>query len=92
MALEVESLLWSVPQELSAAEQKVAARSAKRKKLFVFLRQCQRELFDEPFQRELIEMYRQTGAGKVPTAPGMLAMITLLQAYTGVGDQETIEL
>ncbi len=92
MSLDIESLLWRLPKELSEAEQKVASRAAAKRKLFVFLRQCQGELFDEPFQRELIEMYRQTGAGKVPVAPGLLAMVTLLQAYTGVGDQEAVEL
>src|SRR5512143_200574 len=37
-------------------------------------------------------MYRQTGAGKPPVPPALLAMATLLQAYTGVGDQEAVEL
>jgi hypothetical protein len=84
--------LWSPPVELSPAEEKVAARAATRKKLFVFLRQIRGELFDEAFQDELLEMYRQTGAGKPPVAPALLAMATLLQAYTGVGDQEAVEL
>ena len=92
MTLEVDQLLWTVPSELSAAERKVAARAAKGKKLFVFLRESQAELFDEAFQRELMEMYRQTGAGKPPLSPARLAMATLLQAYTGVGDQEAVEL
>ena len=92
MMLAVEQLLWTVPRALSAAEQKVAARATKGKKLYVFLRECQAELLDEGFQRELIEMYRQSGAGKPPLAPGLLAMATLLQAYTGVSDQEAVEL
>jgi len=37
-----------------------------RKKLFVFLREIRGELFDDAFQEELLEMYRQTGAGKPP--------------------------
>ena len=44
------------------------------------------------FQEELRAMYRQTGAGKPPVPPALLAMATLLQAYTGVGDQEAVEL
>ncbi len=87
-----ESLLWFVPEELTGAEQRVAARAAKGRKLFVFLRECHRELFDEAFQQELLGMYRQTGAGKPPVAPARMAMVTLLQAYTGVGDQEAVEL
>ena len=82
-----ESLLWFVPEGLTVAEQRVAARAAKGRKLFVFLRDCQRALFDEAFQQELLGMYRQTGAGKPPVAPARMAMVTLLQAYTGVGDQ-----
>lgn len=84
--------MWSPPVELNPAEEKVAARAATRKKLFVFLRQIRGELFDEAFQHELIEMYRQTGAGKPPHPPALLAMATLLQAYTDVGDQEAVEL
>src|SRR5512143_1682877 len=84
--------LWSPPVALSPAEQKVAARAATRKKLFVFLRQIRSELFDAAFQSERLNMYRQTGAGKPPVPPALLAMATLLQAYTGVGDQEAVEL
>ena len=84
--------LWSPPVALSPAEQKVAARAAPRKKLFVFLREIRGELFDEAFQEELLAMYRRTGAGKPPVPPALLAMATLLQAYAGVGDQEAVEL
>src|SRR5512147_432436 len=84
--------LWSPPQDLSPAEEKIAARAAKKKKLFVFLRAIRTELFDPAFQEELAGMYRQTGAGKPPVPPALLAMATLLQAYTGVSDQEAVEL
>jgi hypothetical protein len=84
--------LWSPPQDLSPTEEKIAARAAKKKKLFVFLREIRTELFDPAFQEELAGMYRQTGAGKPPVPPALLAMATLLQAYTGVSDQEAVEL
>jgi len=84
--------LWSPPQDLSPAEEKIAARAAKKKKLFVFLREIRTELFDPAFQEELVGRYRQTGAGKPPVPPALLAMATLLQAYTGVSDQEAVEL
>jgi hypothetical protein len=84
--------LWSPPQDLSPTEEKIAARAAKKKKLFVFLRAIRTELFDPAFQEELAGMYRQTGAGKPPVPPALLAMATLLQAYTRVGDQEAVEL
>lgn len=74
------SPLWSPPVALSPAEQKVAARAAPRKKLFVFLREIRSELFDDAFQEELLAMYRQTGAGKPPVPPALLAMATVLQA------------
>jgi hypothetical protein len=84
--------IWLPEPELSPAEEKIAARAAKKKKLFVFLREIRGELFDPAFQEELIDMYRQTGAGKPPVPPALLAMATLLQAYTGVSDQEAVEL
>jgi hypothetical protein len=76
------------PQTLSPSEEKIAARAAKKKKLFVFFREIRTELLDAAFQEEPAGMYRQTGAGKPPVAPGLLKMATLLQAYTGVGDQD----
>ena len=84
--------LWLPPQDLSPTEEKIAARAAKKKKLFVFLREIRTELFDPAFQEDLAGMYRQTGAGKPPVPPALLAMATLLQVYTGVGDQEAVEL
>lgn len=84
--------LWSPPVALSPAEQQVAVRAATRKKLFVFLQESRGEWFDDAFQDELLEMYRQTGASKPPVPPALLAMATVLQAYTGVGDQEAVEL
>lgn len=62
------------------------------RKLFVFLREIRTELFDAVFQEELAGRYRQTGAGKPPVPPALLAMAMLLQAHTGVGDQEAVEL
>ena len=84
--------LWSPPQDLSPTEEKMAARAAKKKKLLVFLREIRTELFEPAFQEELVGMYRQTGAGKPPVPPALLAMTTLLQTYTGVSDQEAVEL
>jgi len=37
-------------------------------------------------------MYRDTGAGKDPTPPALLAMALLLQAYDGASDAEAVEL
>ena len=50
------------------------------RKLFGFLRAHRSELFDAAFQDELATMYRDSGAGKEPLPPALLAMATLLQA------------
>lgn len=37
-------------------------------------------------------MYRETGAGKEPIAPALLAMVVLLQGYHGISDAESVEM
>jgi hypothetical protein len=90
--LEINQLLWFGPEECSEQEERILKRAQKNRKLYVFLRQHRHEIFDEEFQRELIEMYRQTGAGKEPIAPARLALLTLLQVYNGESDHEAVEL
>jgi hypothetical protein len=48
-------------------------------------------LFDEQFQEKLTNLYRKEGRGWPPVAPAMLAMALILEAYTGVSDDEVIE-
>jgi hypothetical protein len=67
-------------------------RLGRTRKLFAFLRAYRYELFDDAFQAELETMYRDTGAGKAPVPPALLAMVTWLQAYLGVSDAEAVEL
>lgn len=62
------------------------------RKLLGFLRVHRRRLFDDVFQAELATMYRDTGAGKVPVPPALMAMATLVQAYFAVSDAEMVEL
>lgn len=62
------------------------------RKLLGFLRLHRRRLFDDAFQDELATMYRDTGAGKEPVPPALMAMATLVQAYLGVSDAEMVEL
>ena len=45
-------------------------------KLFAFLRLYRHELFDNAFQSELDGMYRESGEGKQPVAPALLAMVS----------------
>jgi len=82
--------LWQPPVECSPAEQKIVAR-IRRAKLFVFLRQYRHEIFDEAFQAELAQGYAASSKGQPPVPPAQLALATILQAYTGVSDDEVIE-
>ncbi|MCU0502007.1 MAG: transposase, partial [Anaerolineae bacterium] len=82
--------LWQPPVECTPAEQQIMAR-IRRAKLFVFLRQYRHELFDAAFQAELAQGYVDSPKGQPPVAPAQLALATILQAYTGVSDDEVIE-
>ena len=82
--------LWNPPVVPSPAEQAVI-KAVRRAKLFVFLRLHRHELFDEEFQAELAQAYADKPKGQPPVPPAQLALATLLQAYTGVSDDEVIE-
>lgn len=82
--------LWHPPVAPSAAEQAIIKR-IRRAKLFVFLREQRHELFNDVFQKELATLYRDSAVGQPPTPPAQLALATILQAYTGVSDDEVIE-
>src|SRR6266849_2113853 len=82
--------MWRPPAEPSPAEQAVI-KAVRRAKLFVFLRLHRHELFDEEFQAELAEAYVDSPKGQPPVPPAQLALATILQAYTGVSDDEVIE-
>lgn len=81
---------WNPPIELSLKEEKVASR-IRRAKLFVFLRQIRHELFDSEFQMELATVFKDSSVGLCPVPPAQLALAVILQAYTGVSDDEVIE-
>src|SRR2546428_13886981 len=82
---------WNPERELSKQEERVIGRT-KSRKLLSFLRRHRHEIFSEEFQAELESMYRDTGAGKDPVAPALMAMATLLQDYLEVSDAEMVEL
>ena len=86
------SLRWKPSRELTTREKFLMKRLTRTKKLFGFLREQRHRLFDDAFQAELEEMYRQTGAGVAPHPPALMAMALLLQAYTGSSDAEAVEL
>ncbi len=82
--------IWNPPIELSAKEEKVAKR-VRKAKLFVFLRQIRHQLFDDEFQIELATVFKDSSVGLSPISPAQLALAIILQAYTGVSDDEAIE-
>jgi DDE family transposase/transposase-like protein DUF772 len=82
--------IWRPPVEPGPDELTVM-RLIKRAKLFVFLREQRHEIFDERFQLELAEIYADVDLGRPPVPPARLALATVLQAYTGVSDDEAIE-
>ena len=86
----VRPVVWRPPAEPSPAEQAVI-KAVRRAKLFVFLRLHRHELFDEQFQAELAAAYADRPKGQPPVPPAQLALATILQAYTGVSDDEVIE-
>jgi hypothetical protein len=51
--------IWRPPIE-PAPEEQTVMRLIKRAKLFVFLREHRHEIFDEAFQKELGEIYRES--------------------------------
>lgn len=82
--------LWQPPILPSAQEQAVL-KLIKRAKLFVFLRHQRHLIFDPALQEELAQAYADTNRGQPPIAPAQLALALILQAYTGVSDDEVIE-
>jgi Transposase DDE domain/Transposase domain (DUF772) len=82
--------VWRPPVEPSAAEQAVI-KAVRRARLFVFLRQHRHELFDEEFQAGLARTYVDSPKGQPPVPPARLALASIVQAYTGVSDDEVIE-
>jgi hypothetical protein len=83
---------WRPQTTYTKREELLLRRLRKSRKLFAFLRDYRHELFDDAFQAELEAMYRDTGAGKDPVPPALLAMVLLLQSYDGASDAEAVEL
>jgi hypothetical protein len=81
---------WHPPVEPSSLKRDIIAH-IKRAKLFVFLLHYRNTLFDDAFQEELATLYAPSPRGHPPIPPAQLALATILQAYTGVSDDEVIE-
>jgi hypothetical protein len=77
---------------LTSEEQKIAARTRKARKFFVFLREHRHEILDADVQHLLAQSSRQKPGGQEPVEAGLLARATWLQAYGHVGDRDAVEL
>jgi hypothetical protein len=86
------SVQWQPREERTRQEEFLLKRLGRTRKLFAFLREHRRAIFDDGFQLELEAMYRDSGAGKEPVAPALMAMAALLQGYSGCSDAEAVEL
>lgn len=82
---------WHIGSELNAREKRVAGRLKAGGRFFVFLRTYAHELFDDAFQAELAGAGYKVARGEAPIPPALLAMVTLLQAYTGTSDARAVE-
>ena len=82
---------WTPSTTTTAQEKLLLGRLTRHRRLFAFLREHRNELFDEAFLDALGEMYRQSGAGRTPVCPGLMAMAMLLQGYERVSDAEAVE-
>jgi hypothetical protein len=83
---------WNPSETISRQEQFILGRLKRNGKLYAFLRRHRHRLFDDAFQTELESMYRDTGAGKDPNPPALMAMVLLLQSYAGASDATAVEL
>lgn len=83
---------WNPSRTYTRQEQVLLKSLRRTRKLFAFLRDHRRELFDDEMQTALEAMYRDTGAGKQPVSPAMMAMAALMQGYLGVSDAEAVQL
>ena len=84
--------MWNPPIALNSDEQKIAARTRKTRKFFVFLREHRHALLDADFQHLLAQSYSPALGGDEPVEAGLLVLATLLQAYSHVSDRDAVEL
>lgn len=81
---------WQPSVVLSEQEEQIV-KKIKKAKLCVLLRDHRHELLDEAFQCELASLYQQAERGHPPVPPAHLALALIVQASTGVSDDEVIE-
>ncbi len=82
---------WHPPVEPSSLEQVIIARIRTSEAVCLSRLTHRYELFDDTFQEELATLYASSLRGQPPIPPAQLALATIVQAYTGVSDDEVIE-
>jgi hypothetical protein len=80
---------WEFAEDPTERELKVVRRLQRGSKFYVFLWKIRSELFTPEFQDELAAAYKPRGQAPIPAA--QLAMVWLLQAYTGLSDRDAVE-
>jgi hypothetical protein len=83
---------WNPPVKPSRQEQLILKMCEKQRKLFAFLRKNRHLIFDDTLQQDLGSVYRNTGAGREPLVPAMMAMALIIQGYLGVSDADAVVL
>jgi len=71
---------WNPRQTYTKHEEWGMRGLGRTRKLFAFLRAHRHELFADACQAELAGRYRDTGAGKPPVPPALVARVTLWPA------------
>ena len=83
---------WKPPVKPSPREKFILKRCQKKRRLFAFLREHRHQIFDEGIQGEIESMYRDTGAGKKPVPPALMAIALILQGYLKLSDADAVEM
>jgi hypothetical protein len=81
---------WDLSTELTPKERAVQKRLRKSSKFFAFLLDIRAELFNNAFQTELSAAYKAP-RGQDPVPPALLAMVMVLQSYTGLSDAGAVD-
>jgi len=80
---------WGTDPEVRAEEARVAGGLRRSSQFYRFLWEIREELFDDAFQDELAQAY--SPRGQAPCPPAVLAMVNLLQCYTGTSDAGAVD-
>src|SRR5215470_3203476 len=82
--------MWHPPLALALEEQKMAARTRKARKFFVFLREHRQAWLEATCQDTRAEPSRAEPGGTAPGEAGWLALATLLPASCHVGARDAV--